>query len=106
MLLIFIFFFSVTQGIQLKIHKNWIKPQSLYSSGINNDYEIDNLFGSEYDIEMTNEEQFYHTLCKNNNETHYTFKNIYMFNLINYVRNNLLNELKELDRLEEELKEM
>lgn len=106
MLLFFIFFFSVTQGIQLKIHKKWIKPQ-LYSSGINNnDYEIDNLFGSEYDIEMTNEEQFYHTLCKNNNETYYTFKNIYMFNLINYVRNNLLNELKELDRLEEELKEM
>ena len=102
MLLFFIFFFSVTKGIQIKIHKNnWVKPSSLNLFSFDN-----NLFGSEYDIEMTNEEQFYHTLCKNNNETHYTFKNIYMFNLINYLRNNLLNELKELDRLEEELKEM
>ena len=98
MFLFFIFFFGLVQGIILKIHrKNWIKPQSqnLYSS-----------FGSEYDIEMSDEEQMYHNLCKNNNETYYTFKNIYMFNLINYFRNNLLNELKELDILEEELKEM
>ena len=109
MFLFFIFFFGLTQGILLKIHKkSWVNPPllNLYSSGIYKEHEIDNLFGSEYDIEMSDEEQMYHKLCKNNNETHYTFKNIYMFNLINYLRNNLLNELKELDILEEELKEM
>jgi hypothetical protein len=105
MLSLLIFFIGTAMSIHLKIHKNnWIKPQSLnlYSSENNN--EIDNIFGSEYDIEMTNEEQYYHTLCKNNNETQYTFQNKYIFNLINYLRNNLLNELKELDLLEEELK--
>ena len=66
-----------------------------------NFYEIDNLFGSEYDIEMSDEEQMFHNLC--NNETN-GFQNI--FNLINYLRNNLLNELKELDIVEKELKEM
>jgi phenolic acid decarboxylase len=104
MFLFFIFFVSTTFGIHLKIHKNnWIKPQSLnlFSSEIYKESET-NPFGSEYDIEMSDEEQMYHKLCKTNNETHYTFQNIN--DLINYLRHNLLNELKELDLLEEELK--
>jgi hypothetical protein len=107
MLLFFIFFVGTACGIHLKIHKNtWVKPQSLnlYSSEINTDYEIDNLFGSEYDIEMSDEEQFYHTLCKNNNETQNTFEDNYIFNIINHLRNNLLDELKQLELLEKELK--
>lgn len=107
MLSLLIFFIGTTMSIHLKIHKNnWIKPQSLNLYSSENNYEIDNLFGSEYDIEMTNEEQYYHTLCKTNNETHEPFQNKYIFHLINYLRNNLLNELKELELLEEELKEM
>jgi hypothetical protein len=101
-----IFFIGVTQSILLKIHKNnWIKPQSLnlYSSEINK--ELIDSYGSEYDIEMSDEEQLFHMLCKNNNQTKNNDDN-YIINLINYLRNNLLNELKELEILEKELKEM
>jgi hypothetical protein len=107
MLLFFIFFVGTACGIHLKIHKNtWVKPQSLnlYSSEINNDL-IDS-YGSEYDIEMSDEEHFYHTLCKSNNETQNTFEDNYIFNIIDHLRNNLLDELKQLELLEEELKEM
>jgi hypothetical protein len=94
-------------SIHLKIHKNnWIKPQSLnlYSSEINN--ELIDSYGSEYDMEMNDEEQFYHTLCKTNNETQNTFEDNYIFNIIDHLRNNLLDELKQLELLEKELKEM
>jgi hypothetical protein len=103
MFLFFVFFFGLTNSILLKIHKNnWLKPQTinLFSSE-----ESNNLFGSEYDIEMSDEEHFYHTLCKINNETN-TFENNYIFNIIDHLRNNLLNELKHLELLEEELKKM
>jgi hypothetical protein len=105
MLLFFIFFVGTACGIHLKIHKNtWVKPHSLnlYSSEINN--ELIDSYGSEYDMEMNDEEQFYHTLCKINNETQNTFEDNYIFNIINHLRNNLLDELKQLELLEKELK--
>ena len=61
MLSLFMFFIGTTISIHLKIHKNnWIKPPSLNLFSLGNNNEIENLFGSEYDIEMTNEEQYYH----------------------------------------------